>query len=232
MSASFPEIIRLVSTLSVALPLFFYFKKYKHATRALHLVGALTLVAAFSDLLAYILFAQGKSTIILFNIYYTTVFLLLSWFYYEILPTKGAKNLVIAGLFLYAAAFVVITSYFQSFFVYQTYMWSITGFFMIVYSMSYFFHLFSTQTTMSNFGLLTINSSTLFYFSFNLFLFVMSSYVLLKMEHKIAFVIWSFHNINNIVRNVLIGLGISIYSKEGLTRPVYTNPGKRALHVS
>lgn len=220
-SGSFSEIIRLASTLSVLLPLISYLIKCRHATKPLHLIGGLTAVAALSDLCAYILFAQGRSTVLLFNIYYAILFFLLSWFYYEVLPTRSRTRLVIPGLVAYVVAFIVVTSFFQSFFEYQTFMWSITGFFMIIYSMSYFMNLFAAQTTMNNYGLLTINSSVLFYFSFNLFLFVMSSYVLLKLEHQIALLIWSFHNINNIVKNIMLGFGISYYSRED-TNPVYS----------
>jgi hypothetical protein len=68
---------------------------------------------------------------------------------------------------------------------------------------------FSTLRPMNDFGLLWINSGILFYFSFNLFLFVMSSYVLTHLEQELTLIIWSFHNVNNIIKNILVGLGIS-----------------------
>ncbi len=43
--------------------------------------------------------------------------------------------------------------------------------------------------------------------------FVMSSYVLTKLEPQISLLIWSFHNINNILKNVLIGFGIASYTR-------------------
>jgi hypothetical protein len=206
------EIIRLASTLSVALPLIFYLARVRYASRPVHLIGALTIVSALSDLISYIFFTRGQSTVILFNIYYTVLFLLLTAFYYEILLMKRSKATVLSGLVIYMLSFVLVTTYVQTFFEYQTSMWTITGLIMIIYSVSYFFSLFSARTTMTNYGLLWINSGILFYFSFNLSLFVMSSYVLTKLEPQISMLIWSFHNVNNIVKNILLGVGISLYS--------------------
>jgi len=208
-SDNISEIIRVASILSVAFPLVMYLTKIRSASRPIHLIGGLSLVSALSDLLAYFFFAQGKSTVVLFNIYYTVLFLLLTWFYYEILLARSGKRTVVVGLVLYILAFILVSTYVQSFFEYQTFMWTITGMIMIIYSMSYFIYLFSAPTTVNNFGLLWINSGILFYFCFNLFLFVMSSYVLTKLDPQIGTLIWSFHNVNNIIKNVLIGCGVS-----------------------
>jgi hypothetical protein len=203
------EIIRVASIVSVAFPLVAYLTKIRSASKPLHLIGALSIVSAFSDVLAYVFFAQGKSTVVLFNLYYAILFLLLTWFFYEILLVKTGKRTVVVGLVSYILAFILVSLYVQNFFEYQTFMWTITGVIMIVYSMSYFIYLFSAPTTMNNFGLLWINSGILFYFAFNLFLFVMSSYVLTKLDPQIGTLIWSFHNVNNIVKNILIGFGVS-----------------------
>jgi len=203
------EIIRVASIISVAFPLVAYLIKIRSASKPLHLIGALSIVSAISDVLAYFFFAQGKSTVVLFNLYYAILFLLLTWFFYEILLVKTGKRTVIVGLVVYILAFILVSLYVQNFFEYQTFMWTITGVIMIVYSMSYFIYLFSAPTTMNNFGLLWINSGILFYFAFNLFLFVMSSYVLTKLDPQIGTLIWSFHNVNNIVKNILIGFGVS-----------------------
>ena len=121
------EIIRLASMLSIALPLIIYLVRVRGASRPVHLVGALAIVSALSDLIAYIFFTRGQSTVVLFNIYYAVLFLLLTWFYYEILLIRRSKATVLAGLVIYLLSFILVTTYVQSFFEYQTSMWTITG---------------------------------------------------------------------------------------------------------
>lgn len=225
------EIIRLASMLSIALPLIIYLVRVRSASKPVHLIGALSIVSALSDLIAYVLFTRGQSTVVLFNIYYTVMFLLLTWFYYQVLLTQRSKVTVLAGLGIYLLSFILVTTYIQTFFEYQTSMWTVTGIIMIVYSVSYFLSLFSAQTTMNNYGLLWINSGILFYFSFNLSLFVMSSYVLTKLEPQISMLIWSFHNVNNIVKNILLGVGVLVYSADPSAIRSLIPPKKTGKHV-
>jgi hypothetical protein len=211
-SEQISEIIRIASIGSVLFPLALYLFRVGQASKALHLIGVLTFVSALSDITGYFLFARGQSTVVLFNVYYILTFLLLTWFYYEIYATRNGKMTIISGLVVYVIAFAVV-SFYQSFLQYQTLMWTITGMTMIIYSISYFLYLFSTPSMMSNYGLLWINSGVLLYFSLNLFMFVMSSYVLTKLDSEISLLIWSFHNVNNIMKNILLALGVFAFSK-------------------
>jgi hypothetical protein len=213
------EIIRLASICSVALPLVFYFVKIKYVSKAVHLIGIITIASAISDLGAFILFSQGQSTIVLFNSYYVILFLLLTWFYYEILLTRSGKTTIITGLIIYAISFILITLYVQGFLEYQTFMWTLTGMMMIIFSISYFLYLFSARTTITNYELLWINSGVLLYFSLNLFLFVISSYILTQLDPEISLLIWSFHNVNNIMKNILFAFGIYAFSKQHFAVP-------------
>ena len=208
------EIVRLTSILSVVIPLILYVVKMRHASRPVHFVGVLIIISALSDIAAYFLSARGESTVTLFNSYYVIVFILLGWFYYEILPPEKSSRTTIAGLVVYVLAFILVTLYVQPFNVYQTFMWTITGMIMIFFSISYFINLFSARINVSSYELLWINSGILLYFSLNLFLFVMSSYILTKLDPEISVLIWSFHNVNNIMKNVLFGCGIYAFSKE------------------
>ena len=211
---STPEIIRHVSILSVALPLFQYCFKARHASRPVHIIGVLTIVSALSDAIAYILFEQDVPTVILFNAYYTVLFFLLSWFYYEILSTKIGRTTVLAGLAIYFISFIFVTLYLQGSSEYQTVMWTITGIIMTIFSLTYFLSLFSASSDSTSNELLWFNSGILFYFSFNLSLFIMSNHVLSGLAPQLSLLIWSFHNINNIIKNILFGFGMSSSGKE------------------
>jgi len=214
------DIIRIASMGSVLFPLVLYLMRMGQASRALHLIGALTLISAFSDMAGYFLYERGQSTVILFNAYYIVTFCLLSWFYYEIYATRNGRTTIATGVVIYVLSFALVSYYIQSFLEYQTFMWTITGMTMIIYSISYFLYLFSSPQMMSNYGLLWINSSVLLYFSLNLFMFVMSSYVLTKLDSEISLLIWSFHNVNNILKNILLAMGIFAFSRNTLDKSI------------
>jgi hypothetical protein len=209
-----PEIIRLASILSVAVPLVIYLMKIRNVSKPVHLIGILTIASAIADLSVAFFFAKGQSTVIIFNIYSILLFLLLSWFYYEIFLTKKGQRTVLGGVAVYIISFILLTTTaHQSFFQYQTFLWTIAGMIMIIFSISYFLYLFSAPVTLSNFELLWINSGVLLYFSLNLFLFVMSGYVLTRLDPEISLLIWSFHNVNNIMKNVLLAFGIYAFNR-------------------
>jgi hypothetical protein len=203
------EIIMYASIFSVAFPLVFYLFRIKDLNRSGHKMGAILVVSAICDGVAYSLSKASISPVLVINSYFLIFFVLLAWFYSDVLQNSHGKRTVQWGFGIYAVAYIVITLFFQPFTEYQTFMWTMSGVICIIFSVSYFMSVFSTLRPMNDFGLLWINSGILFYFSFNLFLFVMSSYVLTHLEEELTLIIWSFHNVNNIIKNILIGLGIS-----------------------
>ncbi|HET9057304.1 MAG TPA: hypothetical protein VFN30_10720, partial [Chitinophagaceae bacterium] len=52
------------------------------------------------------------------------------------------------------------------------------------------------------------------YFSFNLFLFIIANYVFKNFSNEIGMTVWGFHNINNIVKNILFAVGIYYAGKK------------------
>jgi hypothetical protein len=217
------EIIRIGSNVSVAFPLLAYFIRARYASGAVHMIGMLIVVSALSDISGYFLYSNGRPTVTLFNGYYIVLFILLAWFYYQISSTQKGRMTVIAGLIFYFIAYVFVSLYVQPFSQYQTFMWTITGMIMILFSISYFIHLFSARTMVIQYELLWINSGILLYFCLNLFLFVMSSYILTRLDNEISLLIWSFHNVNNVMKNVLFGCGIFAFSRERLEQQVPAN---------
>jgi hypothetical protein len=215
-SAGTTEIIRLASNLSVILPLLVYLSKFRYASRRVHIIGVLVLVSGLCDLGGLILFQERQSTAILFNTYYALSFLLLSWFYYEVLFIKSRRVVVLIGLAVYLQSFLLITIFVQGVFEYQTLMWIITGIIMIIYSIAYFIYSLSTLATANTlyYSPVWINTGVLIYFILNLFLFILSNYVLTKLDPQMGMLIWSFHNVNNILKNILFAIGISFFKKK------------------
>jgi hypothetical protein len=215
-SANTSEVIRIASNLSLLLPLAMYLTRMKYASRQVHIIGILIIVSGLCDLLGFILFEQRQSTVVLFNSYYALLFVLLTWFYYEVLFVNTRRIMIWIGLAVYIQSFILISVFVQNFLEYQTLMWLITAIIMITYSIAYFFYSLSTITTTGFFGysLIWINIGVMIYFCLNLFLFVMGNYVLTKLDPDTSALIWSSHNINNIIKNILFAIGIFFYKKK------------------
>src|SRR5687768_8938838 len=215
-SAKISEIIRMASNLSLLVPLSVYLTRIRYASRQVHIIGILIIVSGVCDLAGLILFSHRQSTVVLFNTYYALLFLLLTWFYYEALFVNTRRIMIWIGLAIYLQSFILITVYVQNFLQYQTLMWLITALIMITYSIAYFFYSLSTITTSGYFGysLVWINIGVMIYFCLNLFLFLMGNYVLTKLDAETSALIWSSHNVNNIIKNILFAVGIFFYKKK------------------
>ena len=210
------EIIRVASNVSLLLPLLMYLSRFKYASRQVHIIGILIIVSGVCDLIGLFLFGRNQSTVVLFNTYYAVMFALLTWFYYEVLFVNSRRMLIWIGLAIYVQSFVLVTAFVQSFLEYQTLMWVISAIILIIYSIAFFFHSLSTISTSGYFGygLIWINIGVMIYFCLNLFLFLMGNYVLTRLDPETGAMIWSSHNINNIIKNILFAIGISFSKKK------------------
>lgn len=215
-SNAISEIIRVASNLSLLVPLVIYFSRMRYASKRLHIIGTLIIVSGVCDLLGLVLARQQESTVILFNTYYAVLFGLLTWFYYEILFINNRRLMIWIGLAIYLQSFILISLFVQSFFEYQTLMWVITAMIMIIYGIAYFFYSLSTVPASNVFGhtFTWINSGVLIYFCMSLFLFIIGNYTLTRLDDETSALVWSFHNVNNIIKNVLFAVGIYLYKRK------------------
>ena len=207
-----PEIIAHASSLSVLIPIVVYLARFRHHASPAHIIGILLFIAAICDLAGFLMFRAQQSTAVVFNSYYSLMFLLLCRFYYEIIFRYKFRIALVLGVSIYVISFVLITFYVQDFLNYQNLIWIIAGVIMILYSLTYFVnslsaiqnsHLFDNSTTW-------VNTGILFYFSFSLFLFSMGDYLFNKQDPQVTLLLWSTHNVNNIIKNVLFAIGLSI----------------------
>jgi len=216
MDSTISEIIRVASNISLLVPLTIYITRMKYASKQVHIIGVLIIASGLFDLAGFVLFSMHQSTVVLFNLYYFTLFFLLTWFYYEVLFVNTRRLMVWIGLAVYLQSFILVTVFVQNFFEYQTLMWLITAIIMITYSIAYFFYSLSIITTSGLFGysLIWINVGVMIYFCLNLFLFVMGNHVLTKLDPTTSALIWSTHNVNNIIKNILFAIGMFFYKKK------------------
>jgi hypothetical protein len=222
-----PEIIAHASSLSVIVPLALYLVHFRRANKPVHIIGVLMVVAGLCDLAGFILYQSHKSTAVVFNVYYSAVFFLLSYFYYEIFFRTRHKAALFIGVAVYIIAFVLITFYVQEFFFYQNLVWMIGAIIMILFSITSFVnslsaipstHLFSTST-------IWVNTGILFYFSLSLFLFSMGDYLFNRQDPQVTLLLWSTHNVNNLIKNVLFAVAMNVLPVKvtAPSRPIRTS---------
>ena len=69
------------------------------------------------------------------------------------------------------------------------------------------------------FSLFWFNSAVFFYFAFSLYLFAMVNYIIQNMTADDSFAAYSFHNFNNIIKNILFAVAIGYAGvKQGLSK--------------
>jgi hypothetical protein len=210
------EIIRVASNVSVLFPLLAYLFKIKYASRRIHIIGILVIVSALADFGGYFLHQEKHSNVMLINTYYVLLFFLLTWFYYEIVFIKSRRTMIWIGLAVYLQSLILITIFVQGFSQFQTLLWLIIGIIMMVFSIEYFIYLISARPSVNlmNYTTMWINSGVLIYFGFNLFLYIMTTYVFTHMDLEARSVMWSFHNVNNIIKNILFGIGVTMHKRK------------------
>lgn len=216
-SLSVGEIVAHASSLSVVIPLVLYFARIRKADRPAHIIGALLIIAATCDITGYILFKSGQSTAVVFNVYYSLLFFLLCWFYYDIFFKKYKKQIAVTiGVIVYSVSFILITFFVQEFFYYQNLIWMIAGIILIIYSIAYFLNSLASIPSIQLFdsSLTWFNSGVLFYFSFSIFLFGMGSFLFSKQDPQVTLLLWSTHNINNIIKNILFTIGLTLVDRK------------------
>ena len=117
---------------------------------------------------------------------------------------------------VYFGFLFINTVLFQGFSEYQGYSRAFGGLVLIACSLMYFRSLILNlpAPNILQYGLFWINVGIIFYYSFNLLLFIFSDYVFDNMTLDLRKVFWTFHNGNNIIKNALFFVGFYFASKD------------------
>ncbi|HET9055302.1 MAG TPA: hypothetical protein VFN30_00500, partial [Chitinophagaceae bacterium] len=162
----------------------------------------LVVISFLFDMINLITVFSGYRGFYSFNTYFILQFLLLSYIFSLLLDNKK---------FVYTSVllFVIFTFYVslgvQGFAEYQSWTRTTGGIILLTYSVLYYRQLLITlpAQNISQYAPFWINSAVFLYFSFNLFLFIIANYVFKNFSNEIGMTVWGFHNINNIVKNIL-----------------------------
>lgn len=180
-------------------------------------LGLLSSVSFLTDITSLIALKLRlfQSNTYLVNSYYIALFILLLLFYHDLYLKE--RKVVIFFLLIFFFGFEIGNSIaFQDLDTFQTYTWVFIGAIFICLSIGYFVHLLKSGATVdiAKSAPGWINLAMLFYFAFSLYLFTLAEYVFTNMHTDAATIFWSFHNINNVVKNSMFAVAVYYGARE------------------
>lgn len=195
------------SSVSVLIPLtlMVFIRDTKHA---LSIPILLILVASgVADLLSIVVGKQGLSTLPIINAYYVVQFCALCYFYSKLLVSRRKVIAICAAAFI--VYFGIITFYIQGIAQFQGIVRPVDSVLVIMLSCVYWYDIYMKQPTLElvHYPPFWFNSAVFMYFAMNLFLFIIYKY-LGQLSEEAARATWVWHNLNNIIKNVLFAVGI------------------------
>lgn len=204
------KVLLYISYFSIVVPIYCLFKK-RHVLklRQYQLLGILFLVSALADLVGYILIRNGISNHAVNNLYYLVSFTVLSLLYSRLLP--DVRQAIYSFVGVACCVFIWDTFCIQSITGVQSYVITFCAVLSIGYAIIYYDHLLNKRPALyiMHYPFFWINSAVMYYFGLNLFLFAFSNYIFENLKDDEILAVWSFHNVNNIVRNILFATGLS-----------------------
>jgi hypothetical protein len=203
------EIITYCSVFSVLIPIFFLLrKKQNFKNPIIKILGTLLFVSAFSDLASLILFKLGgKSSMPIINPFFITQFVLLSCVYYRLLKNKKIIYIAVI-IFLLFSVFNIV--FIQPFTEFQSWPVTLGSIILMCYSILYFLQLLDFPPTLNLFRHFSFwfNMAVFYYFGASFLVFISINYVLQTQSVEFSKMVWGFHNVNNIIKNILFAIAI------------------------
>lgn len=203
------KILLYGSYLSVLIPIYFLTRnKIEINSKINRGLSMLLWGAALADLLGYILIKTGKSNIVIDNVYFFFLFLVLSYIYSIFLKNS---RIIYIGISFYILFFIMNMVFIEPFTAFQSWPMVLQSLILMSYASIYSIKLYNNPPENEQIGsfMFWINMAVLFYFGMNLYLFISIDYVFKNESADIAMLSWSFHNLCNIIKNILFAVAIS-----------------------
>lgn len=210
------ELIRTASSFSAMIPIVFYLISFQRSPVQHHIIGALVLLSCLADLMT---FHPSPAVPMINNAYSFLQFLLITWFYYELLYKKKFEPMFLICIGVYIATLILSLLKYKVFEMYFD-MYSVEALIIVLHTAVYVFtvqhmtaeryfdnNLLSNMIfTVSMFGYFTLSS-------------ILPSAVTSLKDMSSIRIFWTVHNIFNILKH--LGFAIGFY---------YT--GKRKIYMT
>jgi len=209
--------ISYLSAFSSILPLYLLMRRGQLLRKQVFvLLAGLLLTSMVSDLVCYILAKSGIPTMPVINVYFIISFLILSLLYAYLL--SDVKKYIYQIAIVCLVFFMINSLYGQGIKVIQSYTTTLCSVITIGYCFILFHDLITNLPSfnISKNHLFWLNTGVVFYYSFNLLLFIFSTYVFIKLSQYEVMAMWLFHNVNNIIKHVLFSIAVCRGVKVGV----------------
>jgi hypothetical protein len=207
-----------LSSSSILLPIIFSVMRWPHLRNPVtRLLAVLILISFLSDILSLYLLINRLSNGAVVQIYFVTQFVLLSLIYAVLVPSLNKVIFfVTVGVlfyFIYCSFYIGFTPEAQG---YNTTVHTVV---LIIYVIAYVTHLNNTipTTTILWYTPFWINTAVLFYYGFNVFLFISNNDAFSNYSGSGLKLFWMYHNGNNIIKNVLLAMAIYCSNRRHMT---------------
>jgi hypothetical protein len=203
--------ISYTSALSVLVPLFFLMLRRKHLSPYHWPLLILLIGSAISDGYSYYISgSMGMSNIVVVHLFYLFQFLVVSVMFFYMFDKREYWIRFLILIVLYTTYFVVDNFVLHNIQQYNSRSLTISTVVIITLSLLYYRYMLLNLPTkyIAYYSPFWINTGVAFYFVFNSVLFFASHYVFNSMPSESAWVFWSYHNVNNIIKNILFAVGV------------------------
>lgn len=206
------EILRYLSILSPIFPVILLLTIKSKRTKIINILTSVVLVSFLSDIIGFIMVNNRLNNSAVSNTYFVIQFFLLMYFYSL---QVSNKKLVYIAVILFTVFFTINTIFVQPFNTYQSWLRVAGAITFIGYSIGYYLQMLRTMPPVDPFHFYPfwINSGIYYYFSFNLFLFLITNYVFTHMSNEEIKAFRGFHNFNNIIKNLLFTAAVVAFKK-------------------
>lgn len=199
-------IVYYVSVGSVLLPITTYILVGRK-NRLRNIIFVLLVASLISDVGTRIYVILGNRGYLISNIFIVCQIMLLCLVYVRMLTNKAIVRIV---LWAFPFLAVVYSIFFQSINEFQSAIRVTGGVLMISFAVRYFWQMYRYLPADNLFKFFKgwINITVFCYFSFNLFLFACANFIFQTESSVVGMAFWSFHNLNNIIKNSLLAFGL------------------------
>ncbi len=198
------NLIMYSSVFSALIPIIIGFTKRKEQTRIGYLILVLVLISLGSDILSYISAVIFRNNYWVLHIYHILEITILSLFYFYFLKSKSHLYFWLIILCIYLFDIIIVSNVIEM----NSIFLAVESLLFILYGVLGYFTLFKDEEHLFLDGSpeFWFNTAIITYFSGALFSWSMFHY--LHQPDGSGAGIWAFHNIANILKNILFAIGL------------------------
>jgi hypothetical protein len=207
------ELIKVASNFSILIPGLMCIVRLNLQNKIAYYLLILLILSGTVDIVSTIGAIDSGIRIGVVNFQDAIQFLLITVIYRQMFGGEY-KSASLIMVFIYVIAASLNTLFLQPLTELQNLNWTLAAVLILFMSIGWMLHVLITMPVkkLVKYGEFWINTAFFCYFSISLFLFLSVNYVFKNQTTEAKVFFWSFHNINNVLKNILLGIGVYFFS--------------------